>query len=138
MLEKRLEEIRAELNAFDDEFMRYSFLVELSSYVPADQSDLMQDAYLQRGCQSRVWVRLESEDGLYHMRATSDTLIIRGVLYVMMELFNGVPTAEIAEAEFDFLEACGIKEHFSDTRATGIGSVVSSIFSFCRQQEETA
>ena len=41
MIEERLEEIRKELNAFDDELMKYSFLVELSSYVKPDQPDLL-------------------------------------------------------------------------------------------------
>ena len=43
MIEERLKEIREELNAFDDEFMKYSFLAELSSYVKPDQPDLMKE-----------------------------------------------------------------------------------------------
>jgi cysteine desulfuration protein SufE len=137
MLEERLAEIRAELNSFDDDFLKYSFLVELSAYVPADQPDLMRDEYLHRGCQSRVWVRLGSEGGAFRMRATSDTLIIRGVLYVMSELFNGVPVGEIADADLDFLEACGIAEHFSDARATGIQSIADAVLTYCRRQAGT-
>ena len=137
MLDERLAEIREELNSFDDAFLKYSFLVELSAYVPADQPDLMKDEYLQRGCQSRVWVRHELRGGAFFMRATSDTLIIRGVLYVMSELFNGVSAREIAHSEIPFLEACGIAEHFSDTRATGIQSIVNEVITFCRSQAAT-
>lgn len=137
MLNERLAEIREELNAFDDPFLKYSFLVELSAYVPADQPNLMKDEYLQRGCQSRVWTRFELRDGAFFMQATSDTLIIRGVLYVMSELFNGVPVREIAESDVNFLEACGIAEHFSDTRATGIQSIVNAVTAYCRSQAAT-
>jgi cysteine desulfuration protein SufE len=138
MLEERLAEIRAELNSFDDDFLKYSFLVELSAYVPADQPDLMRDEYLHRGCQSRVWVRLGSEGGAFRMRATSDTLIIRGVLYVMGELYNGVTIDEIASSDIDFLEEAGIAEHFSDTRTTGIRSIADSVVTFCRERQGRA
>lgn len=90
MLKERLAEMREELDSFDDEFAKYSFLVELSAYVSPRQEDLMQDAYLQRGCQSKVWLRCACDEGVFCMRATSDTLIIRGVLYILQELYNGV------------------------------------------------
>ena len=132
MLEERLKEIREELNSFEDEFQKYAFLTELSAYVSPDQPGLMRDEYLYRGCQSRVWVRLEIRDGLFHMNAASDTLIIRGVLYIMMELFNGLAPEEIAGSDLHFLEACGIAEHFSDTRSTGIQGIADSVIRYCR------
>jgi cysteine desulfuration protein SufE len=137
MLAERLREIRAELDAFDDEFTKYSFLVELSAYVSPDQPDLMVDENLQSGCQSQVWLALDAHDGVFSMRATSDTLIIRGILYIMQELFNGVPLEEIAQSDIDFLDELGIAEHFSDTRQLGIRSIASSIVSFCRDSRGT-
>ncbi len=135
MLEQRLSEIREELDSFEDEFTKYSFIVELSAYVSPDQPDLMKDEFLQRGCQSRVWARYELRDEKFFMRATSDTLIIRGVLYIMQELFCGVPAVEIAASKIDFLGELGIAGHFSDARQSGIGSITSSIVSFCRAHQ---
>lgn len=134
MLEERLKEIREELNSFDDEFQKYSFLVELSAYNNPDQPDLCRDEYLYRGCQSRVWIQYEISDGIFKMKATSDTLIIRGVLYIMSELYNGVPAAEIAGSEIHFLDDCGIAEHFSDTRTTGIQGLSEAVVRYCRER----
>lgn len=134
MLEQRLSDIRAELGSFDDEFTRYSFLVELSAYVSPHMPDVMVDEYLQRGCQSQVWLRCEEQDGLFFMRATSDTLIIRGLLYVIGELFNGVPVGEVAAFDVDLLAELGMKTHFSDTRQSGIASMIGAIVSFCRDR----
>ena len=52
----------------------------------------------------------------------------------MMELLNGVPVEEIAASGFDFLEACGIKDQFSDQRVTGIGSIMGAARDWCRAQ----
>ena len=138
MLRERMEEIRGELCAFDDPFMRYSFLVELSAYVDANQPGLMVDGNLQRGCQSRVCVSMRAMDGPFDLDAASDTPTIRGVLYVMSALYNGVTLEEIASTDIDFLEQAGIAEHFSDTRATGIRSIADSIVTFCRERRGRA
>ena len=132
MIEDRIREIREELGAFDDAFLRYSFLVELSSYVPADQPELMREENLHRGCQSRVWIRFRTEDGCFHMDAVSDTLIIRGVLYVMMQLYNGLQVREIAERKIDFLKECGLEEHFSSDRVLGLTGIADAVYEYCR------
>lgn len=131
MIYERLENIKNELNSFDDEFLKYSFLVELSAYVPSEQPDLMVDEHIHKGCQSRVWIHFSKENGIFNMAATSDTLIIRGVLYVMMELYNGLSTEEISKNKIKFLEECGIIQHFSSDRISGISGIADSIYDFC-------
>lgn len=131
MIQERLKEIRKELNAFDDELMKYSFLVELSAYVRPDQPELMKEENRHHGCQSQVWITYTVRDGKFYMNATSDTLIIRGVLYVMMELFNGLPPKEISESRVDFLKECGISQHFNGSRISGIGGITEAIYAYC-------
>ena len=131
MLKERLDEIRKELNDFDDELMKYSFLVELSSYVDAHQPELMIPENLHHGCQSLVWIRCRIEEGKFYMNATSDTLLIRGVLYVMMELFNGLTPEEILENRIDFLKDCGISQHFNESRVSGIRGITEAVYGCC-------
>jgi len=71
------------------------------------------------------------------MKATSDTLIIRGVLYIMSELYNGAAAAEIAGSKINFLDDCGIAEHFSDTRAIGIQGLSEAVVRYCREGQKT-
>ncbi len=130
-MEERIKEIKEELNAFEDELLGYSFLVELSAYVPPDQPELMKDEYLQRGCQSKVWIKYHMQDKTFQMEATSDTMLIRGVLYVIMQLYNGLTPAQITERKIDFLKECGIVRYFSGARIAGIGSITDSIYDYC-------
>ena len=71
------------------------------------------------------------------MNATSDTLIIRGVLYVMMELYNGLAPEEIAGYPINFLAACGISQHFTGARVSGIEGISDSVFRFCTESAGT-
>ncbi len=132
MLKNKLIDIRKELNEFDDAFTRYAFIVELSAYIPAEIPDIMTDEYIYKGCQSRVWLKFEDNDGVFSMRATSDTLLIRGVLYIMTELYNGEKTGDIAKSDFDFLKECSIEEHFNSERTVGIKKMNEEIRNFCK------
>lgn len=131
MFLERMEEIRKEINQFEDSFTQYAFLVELSAYVPANQPDLMTDEHLYDGCQSRVWLKMNIENGIFYIKSTSDTLIIRGILYIMMELYNGCPVSEILSHPVDLLSVCGIEEHFTSERTIGIRGITKKIHDFC-------
>lgn len=127
---QKANEIKEELNQFQDEFLKYSFIVELSAYVSPKQEDIMLDKYLHEGCQSRVWIKLQEKGGCLDIRATSDTMVIRGILYILMELYNGVSLSEIAESHLDFLEVCGLADSFTSDRADGIRSINKRIIQY--------
>lgn len=132
MLQERLNEIRTELGQFEDDFSQYAFLVELSALNGCASPELMQEQYLFRGCQSQVWLRMQVDAaGLFSLEATSDTALLRGLLYVMMQLLNGCPAAEIAASDFDLLSTCGISGHFNSTRTVGIREIQQAIRDVC-------
>lgn len=130
-IETRIREIKDELNAFNDVFLKYSFIVELSAYVAPDQPELMTDNYLHHGCQSQVWINYQIENGIFTMKATSDTLVIRGVLYIMMQLYNGLTPEEITRRKIDFLKECDLTEQFSGARVNGITGIADTIYAVC-------
>lgn len=130
-IETRIREIKDELNVFDDAFLKYAFIVELSAYIEPNQPDLMTDTYLHHGCQSQVWIKYEIENSLFTMKATSDTLIIRGILYIMMQLYNGLTVKEIAGRKIDFLKECDLTEQFSGARVNGITGIADTIYAVC-------
>ncbi len=137
MLQERWNAIKDELFQFDDEYTRYSFLVELSAYVPLHQEQLMQPQYLYEGCQSRVWLKLGQKNGCLTIEATSDTMFIRGILYVMMELYRDVPLEEIAKHPIPFLEEGGFATQLTTARSAGIKGILDQIALFCSSPQTT-
>lgn len=83
------------------------------------------NANLVEGCQSKVWLTAETEaDGTMHYRAESNTLIIKGVLGLIIEVLNGERPEEIIAADLHFLSAIGLNEHLSPTRSNGVLAVI--------------
>lgn len=121
------EQIVQEFRLLDDPFDQYAYLLELAArlpYIPQAQRDALQSI---AGCQSHVWLSTRMENGLFVFDADSDTMLIRGMLYLLQRMLCHQPPAEVAVVSMDFLERSGIVTALSDDRRKGIGSVIRAL-----------
>ena len=77
------------------------------------------------GCMSRVWMRLEEKDGRLSLRTDSDTLILRGILFLLEDLLDERTCAEVGSAKIDLFREMDLESVFNGTRKKGMGSLVS-------------
>lgn len=124
----QLTDLKAEFSSLPDGFARYCYLVELSALLPEGSAALRQPEHRYEGCQSLVWLRVWREDGLCRLEADSDTLILRGILYLYRLLYDGETAARSAAlAPLDLLRELDLGEHFGARRALGIGGLAQEI-----------
>lgn len=126
-LEENIREARAEFDSFDDPALRYSFLTELSAYVPRPAEGLVCDSYRYQGCVSPTWLDVSFEGGFLTMRYWSETLLVRSVLYVIESLYEGVDAQEAAKVEVDLDEVFGVEGFLSERRRRGMAGVLALI-----------
>lgn len=122
-----LKQLKLEFDSLPDGFARYSYLVELAALLPEPTEVLRQERHLYRGCQSQVWLEVSVLNGRVQLSADSDTLLIRGILYLFRELLNGRPANEVLSARFTLLEELSVAEHFSSRRSSGIAGLLPEI-----------
>jgi cysteine desulfuration protein SufE len=120
----------SDFQMMDDSFGRHAYLLELAALLPPMDSSLKNESRLVKGCQSMVWLSLRLDEGRVMISADSDTLIVRGILFIIIEILSGRTADEILSAGFDFLKDAGIMETFSAERMKGIGNVIESIRDF--------
>jgi len=127
-----------EFNQFDDWMDKYNYLIEMGRSVPLIDETQKTDANLIIGCQSRVWLSSEYRDGLIYFTADSDAVITKGIAFLLIRVFSGHTPTEIVEAETNFLDQIGLKEHLSPTRSNGLLSMVKQIklYAFAYQVKE--
>lgn len=125
-IQTELEELKKEFASLKDGFARYSYLVEISALLPKEEG-IRDDRWLYNGCQSRVWLKVREEDGKCRIAADSDTLIIRGILYLLADLLDGRNSQEVLEADFDLLQDLSIGDQFSSERVLGISGLLPEI-----------
>ncbi|MGC9343642.1 MAG: SufE family protein, partial [Bacteroidales bacterium] len=79
------------------------------------------------GCQSKVWLNAEYEDGKIYFTADSDAIIVKGIVALLVRVLNGQPPAEIMNQDLYFIDKIGLKENLSPTRSNGLVAMVKKM-----------
>ena len=121
------EAILAEFRGFDDAFACYSYLLGLAALLPPCPAQVRRPENEVKGCQSHVWLSGWAEEGRFRFRADSDTYIIKGLLYLLMNVLDERPLAAAAHAELYFWKDPLLLGSFDDHRQKGIGYVAAAL-----------
>ena len=121
------DEIIEEFGAFDAWMDKYEYIIELGKKLPLIDPAHKVDGNLVRGCQSRVWLRAELNDGALRFTADSDAVITKGIIALLVRVLAGQKPEEVASADLYFIDAIGLREHLSSTRANGLVSMVTEL-----------
>lgn len=121
------ERIVQEFSAFDDWMDKYNYIIELGKEVPEIEEQYKVPGNLISGCQSRVWLQATYRDGKIYFSADSDAVITRGLVSLLIRVLNGRTPDEILDADMEFIDQIGLKEHLSPTRSNGLISMVKQM-----------
>lgn len=122
-----LERISNELQGYVDEFDRLNALIAYSAKLPQPSDALTTDENLIRGCQSKVWVKLDRRNSTVYLEAYSDTRIIRGVLAILKLVIDGSQEEILQSLDDSFLKRLRIDELLSANRRSGIHAIISKL-----------
>jgi cysteine desulfuration protein SufE len=120
-------EIVSEFSMFDDWMERYEYIIELGKGLPIIEEHFKTEDNIIKGCQSKVWVHAEEKDGEVVFSADSDAILTKGIIAILIRAFSNQTPAAILEANTDFIDEIGLKEHLSATRANGLVSMIKKI-----------
>ena len=116
-----------EFSMFDDWMQRYEYMIDLGKSLPLIDESLKKDENLIKGCQSRVWVHGEMKDDKLVFTADSDAIITKGIIAILIRAFSNQQPAAIINANTNFIDEIGLKEHLSPTRANGLVSMIKQL-----------
>lgn len=120
-------EIVDEFSMFDDWMQRYEYIIELGKSLPLIDEKYKTDDNIIKGCQSKVWVHAEEKDGNVVFTADSDAILTKGIIGILIRTFSNQSPQAILDANTDFIDEIGLKEHLSPTRANGLVSMIKQI-----------
>lgn len=121
------DEVIEEFGDFDDWMDRYQLLIDLGSEQEALPDTYKTEQNLIDGCQSRVWLQADYEDGVVRFRAESDALIVKGIVALLVRVLSGHTPDEILHADLYFIDRIGLKEHLSPTRSNGLVAMLKQM-----------
>ena len=129
------QELIDEFAMFSDWQDRYEHLIELGKDLPLIAPERKTDDNLVRGCQSRVWLHAEQRSAstglsvtpVVHFTADSDAMITKGIVALLVRVFNDRTPQEILGASTEFIDKIGLRAHLSPNRANGLSAMIDQM-----------
>ena len=116
-----------EFEMFDNWTQKYEYLIDISKELPKMENNYKTDENIIKGCQSKVWLHAELNEGKIKFLADSEAIITRGIIAILLTIFNNRTPKEIIQSDTNFIEKIGLKEHLSPNRANGLYSMIKQI-----------
>jgi len=121
------DEIVDEFSMFDDWMERYEYIIELGKKLPLIKEEYKTESNIIKGCQSKVWLQGEQNDDTIVFTADSDAILTKGIIAILIRTFSNQKAIDILQADMNFIDEIGLKEHLSPTRANGLVSMIKNI-----------
>ena len=120
-------EIVEEFSLFEDWMQRYEYMIELGKSIELIDPSNKVDSNLIKGCQSKLWLHAELKENKLIFKADSEAIITKGIAAVLLRVFSNQTPEDILNANLDFVDKIGLKEHLSPSRANGLISMIKQI-----------
>ena len=114
------------LDSWED---KYRYIIELGEKLPLLEEKFKTDEWKVRGCQSQVWlVPSKQEDGTLSFSGDSDAMIVKGLIAIVLMVYNNASAKQIKEIKIDDIFArLGLREHLSPSRRNGLEAMIEKI-----------
>lgn len=114
---------------FDDWREKIEYVLDLGKNLPAYPEEHRTEANKVKGCQSQVWMTAEADaaSGTLHIRADSDAFIVKGLIALLLRLYDRRRPEEIIANPPDVFDQIGLGKHLSPSRANGLHAMVNRI-----------
>jgi cysteine desulfuration protein SufE len=126
--------IAEEFAFFGDWSERYQYLIDLGRKLPSFPDELKAEEHRLHGCQSMVWIVASGDRDRLDFRATSDSAIVAGLVFLALRVYSGRSAREILDTQPDYIAQIGLAKHLSPTRSNGLAALLA----FMRERAQAA
>ncbi|MBQ8660724.1 MAG: SufE family protein [Alphaproteobacteria bacterium] len=107
---------------------KYRYIIELGEKLPPLAQEFHAEEWKVRGCQSQVWLVPHRENGRLRFEGDSDAMIVKGLIAIVLMIYNDKSPEEIKSIAVDDIFAkLGLAEHLSPSRRNGLISMTEKI-----------
>lgn len=123
----KIGEIKESFSQAKDWEERYRLLMQMGKSLAPMDAEFEQEKYRIKGCQSQVWLYPKFDGDKVHFEASSDALLVKGIIALLVKVYSGESPEDILNSKSDFLKELGITDHLSMNRSNGLAAMVKQI-----------
>lgn len=117
------------MSFFDSWEDKYRYIIEIGENLPELSPEFLTEEWKVKGCQSQVWlVPQKNADNTLSFLGTSDAMIVKGLIGIVLSIYNNKTPSEIKSMDIDGIFASlGLREHLSPSRRNGLEAMIEKI-----------
>lgn len=131
-IEQRVNEIKEDLDFFDDELAKYEYIIDLGKKLEEFKEEDKIPANIVHGCTSQVWLTFEIKDGKMFFHGTSDAIIVKGLVYMILKIFSNSSIEELKEVDMDIVHELKLSEVITPNRQSGVIGMMKKIKEYAK------
>ena len=122
------DELLEQLDFFSGWEEKYGYIIDLGKSLPSLPETAYIDENIIKGCQSQVWIIHQQNDSRFVFCADSDALIVKGLLAIILIVYNYKTADEILAFDIDaYFVQLDLLNHISNVRGNGLKVIVNRI-----------
>ncbi|MGC4023653.1 MAG: SufE family protein [Cyclobacteriaceae bacterium] len=122
------DEIINEFSLLDGDMeMTVFYIMELGQKLPVMDESEKTEENIVKGCQSKVWLTAKITDGKVLFSGDSNTAITKGLVSLLIRIFNNQPPETILSTELYFMQKIGMERFIGTQRSNGFASMIKQM-----------
>lgn len=117
-------DILNDLKELEDTISQYTYLISCAYYCEELPEEYRQEQYLVKECQVNTWMHVSWQNDTCTILADSESLIVKGALALLQELYHGRTREEIGDYQCALLEHEIFSKHFTAEQRQGLEGVI--------------
>lgn len=107
--------------------MTVCYIMELGQKLPEMPERDKTDDNIVKGCQSKVWLTAGLNENNIHFRGDSNTAITKGLVSLLIRIFNGQTPDAILNADLYFMNRIGMDRFIGTQRSNGFAAMIKQM-----------
>ena len=128
-IEEKLNSLHDLFSIFDDRKDQFLQLIDMAKESSSLSEKEKIDENRIYGCTSQAWIiSTKNNDDTYNFQTDSDSLIVKGLLAILEDIFNGQNVKEICSFDSNIiLKKIGLNTIISSQRTNGFSNAVEKV-----------
>ena len=127
-IQQTQDEIISEFSLLDGDMeMTVFYIMELGQKLPEMPEGDKTEENVVKGCQSKVWLTAKLENDKLYFTADSNTAITKGLMSLLVRIFNGQTPDTILNAELFFMQKIGMERFIGTQRSNGFAAMIKQM-----------
>jgi cysteine desulfuration protein SufE len=127
-INQQQDEIISEFSLLDGDMeMTVFYIMELGQKLPSMSEEAKTEENIVKGCQSKVWLTSKMEQDKIYFSADSNTAITKGLVSLLIRIFNGQTAEDILNSDLYFMHKIGMERFIGTQRSNGFAAMIKQM-----------